>query len=59
MDDAIRAQERNYWLKEARERALDVEAIRTRGDAAHVLAGAELRLQEAEERLTGMEDAKT
>lgn len=27
MDDAIRAQERNYWLKEARERALERDDV--------------------------------
>lgn len=56
MDDAVVAEERAYWINEVRLRGLDVEAARMRGDAPHILAGATLRLREAEERLAGMSD---
>lgn len=54
MTDTVAAEEKAYWTNEARLRGLDVEAARRRGDAAHLLAGAALRLREAEERLAGM-----
>ena len=51
MGDAFSEEEKAYWAKEARQRTSDVEASRARGDAAHLLAAAELRLREATERL--------
>ncbi|RYY05509.1 MAG: hypothetical protein EON55_26320 [Alphaproteobacteria bacterium] len=54
MDDAIIAEERAYWTLEVQRRTTDVEAARARGDAPHLLAGAELRLREAAERLAAM-----
>ncbi len=54
MDDAITAEERAYWTLEVQRRTIDVEAARTRGDAPHLLAGAEVRLREAVERLAAM-----
>lgn len=54
MKQAVSKDERAYWLAEEKSRALEVEAARASGDAPHVLAGAELRLREARERLTAM-----
>lgn len=54
MDNTVAAEERAYWINEVRLRTLDVRAARMRDDAPHVLAGATLRLREAEERLAGM-----
>lgn len=55
MDDAIIAEERAYWTVEVQRRTTDVEAARARGDAPHLLAGAELRLKEAVDRLAAMQ----
>lgn len=54
MNDAIIAEEHAYWTAEVQSRTADVEAARARGDAPHLLAGAELRLREAVERLAAM-----
>jgi hypothetical protein len=54
MDEAIIAEERAYWDLEVQRRTIDVEAARARGDAPHRLAGAEVRLKEAVERLAAM-----
>jgi len=54
MDEAIIAEERAYWDLEVQRRTIDVEAARARGDAPHRLAGAEVRLREAVERLAAM-----
>lgn len=54
MDDAIIAEEQAYWALEVQRRTTDVEAARARGDAPHLLAGAELRLREANERLAAI-----
>ncbi len=54
MNDALIAEERAYWAMEVQRRTTDVEAARGHGDAPHLLAGAELRLREAVERLAAM-----
>jgi len=54
MNDAIIAEERAYWMVEVQRRTTAVEAARARGDAPNLLAGAELRLKEAVERLAAM-----
>lgn len=54
MGVAIIAEERAYWTAQVQGRTADVEAARARGGAPHLLAGAELRLREATERLTIM-----
>ena len=54
MEDAFSVEEKAYWTCEAQRRSPDVEAARARGDAQYLLAGAELRLREATERLQAM-----
>lgn len=55
MDDAIINEERAYWTLEVKRRTTDLEAARARSDAPHLLAGTELRLREAVERLAAMQ----
>ena len=55
MDDAIVAEERAYWVKEAQRRTHDLEVARDRSDAPHLLAGLQLRLKEANERLAALQ----
>jgi hypothetical protein len=57
MQDAVSDEERAYWTEEARCRALAVKAAQARGDVPHLIAGAELRLREANERLAAMQVA--
>ena len=54
MDEAIIAEERVYWDLEVQRRTIDVEAARAGAAAPHLLAGAEVRLKEAVERLAAM-----
>lgn len=54
MDRTIKAQERACWERELASRARDLETARARGDAAHLVAAAQLRVREADERLTAM-----
>ena len=55
MDGTVSEQERAYWTAEEQSRALELKAANVRGDAPHLLAGAELRLREAKERLAAMQ----
>lgn len=54
MDDKIRAEERAYWAKEVELRSFDAAASRARSDPSYLVAAADLRLSEAQERLTGL-----
>lgn len=54
MDDAILAQEHEYWVSEEHSRAADLKASRERGDPPHVSAAAQLRWREAAERLAAL-----
>lgn len=51
LDRTVTADERSYWLNEVRCRSTDLAARQARGDAPYLVAGARLRLREAEERL--------
>lgn len=51
MDDEIRAEEMAYWEKEVERRSLDAESSRAQGDPPYLMAAADLRLREANERL--------
>lgn len=55
MDDTIGAEERAYWVTEVHRRSLDCEACRAHGNAPYLLAAAQLRLNEAEERLLALQ----
>lgn len=54
MDEKTGAEELAYWVKERERRTRDVEAAEARQDAPHLLAGAQLRLREANERLRAL-----
>ena len=54
MDDKIRAEERAYWEKEVELRSLDAASSRARSDPPYLVAAADLRLSEAQERLIGL-----
>lgn len=54
MDHVVIQEERPYWIAEEHSRAIAFDAATARGDAPHLLPGAEIRLREARERLAAM-----